>query len=169
MEVETSVALQKVARRYGLTTSELAYADLLCLGWDEKDAWAMAIRMGITWTKTALKESINELSKKDGVKRRIADYKAQLHAIEQTAADELANGSPKDLLDRATNKERKIIELQAKLETCKDQKLWLAINQQILDVTRMKQEEVKTDDNTVHYYLPVSYPTSCKDCLLCKK
>ena len=39
------------------------------------------------------------------------------------------------------------------------------VNDQIINISRMKQNEVKTDDKTIHYYLPVSYPTGCHDCL----
>ena len=33
---------------------------------------------------------------------------------------------------------------------------------------KIKQDEIDTDNNTVMYYLPVSYPTRCSDCLLNK-
>ena len=59
-----------------------------------------------------------------------------------------------------------LITLQATLETLQPASPeWIKINQQIIDVSRMKQDEVKTDDDTIHYFLPVAYPASCQDCL----
>ena len=41
-------------------------------------------------------------------------------------------------------------------------KEWLDTNKMIADITRMKQEEVKTEDNTVHYFIPLT----CHKCSL---
>ena len=43
---------------------------------------------------------------------------------------------------------------------------WIQTKKLIIDVTRMKNEEVKKEDNTVHHYLPIDYPRSCENCLL---
>lgn len=165
MDIEVSTATAKAARTYKLSPEELAFADLLALGWPPEDAWACAIRKGVTWTKAAKKEALMELMENEGVKKRMGVTKgASLKTrTEQKKKDKDLNG--KALLERATNKETKIIELQAKLEATHDTSEWLKINQQIIDVTRMKQEEVKRDDNTIHHFLPVQYPTGCQDCL----
>ena len=44
-------------------------------------------------------------------------------------------------------------------------KEWLDTNKLIVDVTRMKQDEVVNEETTIHYFLPVQYPTGCQDCL----
>lgn len=168
MDIEVTNSTTKTARMYKLAPEELAFADLLALGWEQEDAWAVAIRKGVTWTKKAKKEAIAQLSEHEGVKKRIGDVTGLLAQKRDEATRYDAGGEAKALLERATNKETKIIELQAKLESTRDTSEWLKINQQIIDVTRMKQEEVKRDDDTIHHFLPVQYPTGCQDCLFCK-
>jgi len=29
----------------------------------------------------------------------------------------------------------------------------------------MKQDEVSQDDSTIHFYVPLKYPTGCQDCI----
>ena len=62
------------------------------------------------------------------------------------------------------SKETMLYKLQtAKSLKSKDSKEWIDINEMIIDVTRMKQDDVQTENNTIHHYLPVHYPTGCQD------
>lgn len=162
MDIEVSAARQKICRKYKLNPDELCFAELIAQEWTPDDAWAVAMRIGVTWTKTARKNEIDKLLNKPGV----LDFLRDKEGVPMPNVDTLAPDESESLYKRAINKESKIIELQKKLEDTNDPKMWLAINQQIIDVTRMKQEEVKKDDNTIHYYIPVNYPTSCKNCLV---
>jgi len=168
MELNISSSTRKIARKYELTPEELVYADLVSLGWTKNDAYTAAYRPGITWSAQAIKQEIDNLTKSKQVKQRIKANK--LLSTPVTDIDEVEStkeNSKKGLFERATSKEDKIIELQRMLEENRsDAGTWLKINQQIIDLTRMKQDEVKTEDNTRHYHLPVNYPTSCKNCLL---
>ncbi len=41
---------------------------------------------------------------------------------------------------------------------------WLKIVQTIADITQAKKDEIQTEDNTIHYYLPLT----CSQCSLYK-
>ena len=47
-----------------------------------------------------------------------------------------------------------------------DTKLRAEVLMRLADLERMKDKESEEEDTTIHYYLPVNYPTSHKDCLL---
>lgn len=165
MEVEVTSSTAKTARSYKLEPEELAFADLVATGWEPEDAWAVAIRKGATWNRTARKEAITQLMEKETTQQRIEDTKGILSKAQTERIRAEINADSKALFARATDKTSKIVELQAKLEACKDTGEWLKINQQIIDVTRMKQEETKKDGNTTHFFLPTLYPESCEYCL----
>ena len=157
----------RLARQYKLKPEELAFADLIAAGWDDADAYAVTIRTGATtWTKKALSEEYDRLASLEGVRRRIEDRKQEQDKQKLEQIKSSISADETELLKKATSKERMLITLQATLETLPPASPeWIKINQQIIDVSRMKQDEVKTDDDTIHYFLPVAYPTSCQDCL----
>ena len=43
-------------------------------------------------------------------------------------------------------------------------KEWLEIKKMIADITQAKRDEIQTEDNTIHYYLPLT----CSQCSLYK-
>lgn len=167
MNYELTKDTARLARQYSLKPDELAFADLLAAGWDSHDAYALTIRTGYaTWTKKALADEITRLRNLEGVKKRIDDLTHAYSRQQEDKIREAISAERDNLLKRATSKEDMLVTLMARREALPpDSPDWLKVNQQIIDVSRMKQDEVKTDDNTVHYYLPVNYPTSCRNCL----
>ena len=167
MDVTVSAKISKLARSLNLTPEKMAFADLVTQGWPEEDAYAVAIRTGMaTWNRTAIKSEVAKLLASEAVQQRIAENKEVLrkNQIERVQKDMKENAD--ELLELATNKEKKLIELQTILQDLKPgSSEYNKINDQIINISRMKQNEVKTDDKTIHYYLPVSYPTGCQDCL----
>lgn len=167
MEVTVSAKTSKQARSLGLTPEKMAFADLITQGWPEEDAYAMTVRTGMaTWNRTAIKDEVAKLLASEPVQQRIAANKEVLrkNQVERIQKDMQENAD--ELLELATNKEKKLIELQSLLKNLKPGSTeYNKINDQIINISRMKQNEVKTDDKTIHYYLPVSYPTGCQDCL----
>lgn len=166
MDIDVSSKLNKVARQYKLTPEQLAFADLVTQGWPEEDAWAVAIRKGATWNRTALKAEVAKLLASEPVQQRIAENKKVLQQTEIDKIQQEMKDNADELLEQATNKEKKLIELQTILQNLKPGSTeYNKVNDQIINISRMKQNEVKTDDKTIHYYLPVSYPKGCQDCL----
>lgn len=165
--IQVSKDTEKIAKKFGLTVEQLAFADLLSAGWDSTDAYAVTIRTGsTTWTKKALSDEIKRLEALEGVKTRIEDIKSRASKEYVKNVQDKIKTDRKQLLKRATSKEDTLIECQAVLDSkTPGSPDWIKIKSMIIDVSMMKKEEIKNEDSTVHYYLPVAYPTSCKDCL----
>lgn len=162
MEIDYSKTVNDKARQYKLKPEALAFADLVSLGWDEKDAYFIAFRLGLSWTKKALRDEINKLMVSEGVKNRIADNtRSKREAVNERKSER------RKLLEQATSKEEMLLDLQRALESMQTgSQEWRDTKKMIIDVSRMKSDEVKTGESTIHYYLPVNYPTSCENCLL---
>ena len=166
MDVEVTQKTAKLAKRYKLSPEQMAFADLIAVGWEPEDAWAMAIRKGVTWSRKALKEEISQLSLNPAIRQRIDDTQAVLKKNQIEAVKNTSSKEQQMLIDSAMSKEQMLYDLQSALKG-KDagSSEWLKIKQLIVDVTRMKQDEIKDENVTIHHYLPVDYPVSCEFCL----
>lgn len=156
-----SRAIQQKAKEYGVAEAAyLCYAAMRACGIGINDAWNLTFQnKGITWSKEQLKHEQQKLESLAGVTRFIEEHKLDGKVIQSKDSAEL--------LARATNKESKLIELQTVLETLTPgSNEWLKVNQQIIDVSRMKQDEISTEDNTILHYIPVNYPNRCEECLI---
>lgn len=165
--IEVTSKTSKLARQFKVTPEELGFADLVAVGWEPEDAWACCIRKGATWNRQARKQALEDILAKPTVQDRIETTKSVLR---RTQIDAIRNADDKDrqaLLESATSKEEMLIDLQSALanQTVGSTE-WIQTKKLIVDVTRMKNEEVKKEDNTIHHFLPVDYPRSCENCLL---
>lgn len=154
-----SVAVNKKAKSYGMKAAEyLIYADLRAAGWSQRDAWAVAFQgKGITWTKTELEREMNKLESLGSVQKRIAELQNS-KSNEELSPEELA---------KATSKEQILTDLVLARRRVKNgSKEWGDYTKMIGDFTKIKQDEIQTEDTTIHFYIPANYPTSCADCLL---
>lgn len=161
-EIIFTQSFQRKAKDYGLAKAEyLCYAAMRAAGIGVNDAWNMAFQnTGQTWDKSRLKAEQQKLEGLDGVQQFIADIKKVNEGGEgnDLSADDLA---------KATSKERILSDLlKARALTKPSSKEWIDITAKIADYARIKQDEIKEEDTTIHYFIPVNYPTSCKDCLL---
>lgn len=162
----TKIAFTKGAqilkRKYGVAEPEyLVYADLVACGWDRHDAWFVAFQnTGLTWQKEQLLREMNKLDSLVGVQKRIADIKepGKERRKKNLSAEELA---------RETSKEKILSDLVlAKSKQTPGSKEWNETVKMIADYNKIKQDEIKDDDNTIHYHLPVNYPNRCEECLI---
>lgn len=166
MDITVSPKTSKEAKATKLKPEEMAFADLVAVGWPPEDAWAVAIRQGVTWNKSALKEAIAQLYSQPAVQERITATRNVLSTRQKEAVAKATKSERAQVIDRAMSKENMLFNLQTALDSMNvGSKEWLDTSKMIVDVTRMKQDEVQTDENTIHYHLPVAYPTGCKDCL----
>lgn len=167
MDIEVTSKTSKKARQYKLKPEELGFADLVAVGWEPEDAWNCAIRQGATWNRAARKAAIEELLSKEGVSQRIDETKSVLSMNQIESIKNASEEERKALLDLATSKEEMLMSLQESLgKQVVGSSEWIQTKKLIIDVTRMKNEEVKKEDNTVHHFLPIDYPRSCENCLL---
>jgi len=166
MDLEVSQKTQKICKSLKLTAEELAFADLMAVGWEPTDAFIVAFHKGATWVKAALKKEVEKLMDNENVKNRIDETRSVLSQRQKDAIKNANTKEANNVVEAAMSKETMLYELQtAKSEKPKGSKEWIEINKMIIDVTRMKQEDVQTENTTIHHYLPVRYPTGCNDCL----
>ena len=169
MDITVSPKTSKLARQYRLKPQFLAFADLVAVGWEPEDAWAATVREGVTWTKTARNKAISDLVNSEYVQDRINDVRAVLRKNQVEAVRNATNKEKKDIVSEAMSKENMLYDLQTALTNMSiGSKEWLDTKKMIIDVTRMKQDEVKDDAKTIHHFLPMHYPTGCQDCLFSK-
>jgi len=166
MELEVSQKTEKICKALKLSAEGLAFADLVAVGWEPSDAFIVAFHKGSTWVKRALKEEVQKLLDNEHVKNRIDETRSVLSQRQKDAIKNTTNKEREDVLGAAMSKEQMLYDLQtAKSGMAVGSKEWLDTNKLIVDVTRMKQDEVKDENQTIHYYLPVDYPMSCEYCL----
>ena len=165
MELEVSAKTTKICKNLKMTPEALAFADLCSLGWEPTDAYIVAFRKGATWIKRVLKE-VEKLLKSAPVQDRIAENKNVLSERQKEAVKQTSKKERGSVVDTAMSKEQMLYDLQvAKADLTPGTKEWIDVNKMIIDVTRMKQDEVVGEESTIHHYLPVHYPTGCQDCL----
>lgn len=156
MSILYSQKMRSIANAYNLQPDELAFADLLATGWDKTDAFFTAFPDGETWSKSAIDKTIREISAREGVKRRIKEIRVGKPKTEKP------NVENNNILDEIS-KESMLRDLAKARNGMKfGSKEWLDTNKLIADLARMKQEVVKTEDNTIHYFIPLT----CHKCSL---
>ena len=151
-------ALKKKAPRYYI------YASLRGSGMPMRDCWAIAFQgEGFNWPKDVLEREMNILESQESVQKRIAEVQGRKAKNEN--ADELTQ----EELIKATSKEeilRNLVIAQRKQKFGSPE--WQKTTAMIADYSKIKQDEIDTENNVVHYYIPLSMPRCCEDCIIFK-
>ena len=140
------------------------YASLRGSGMPMRDCWAIAFQgEGFNWEKSFLEGEMNKLEAQESVQKRIAEVqgkKEKNENSEELTAEELA---------KATSKEQILKDLVLAQRKAKyGSPEWLKIVASIADYNKIKQDEIDTENNVCHFYLPVNYPNRCEDCIIFK-
>lgn len=162
-EYTLSAYMYKLKKQYNMADiSYLIYADLRAAGWGKGDAWSVAFQgQGLNWAKAELIREIEKLEALDSVQTRIADVQgSSTPKNDEITAEELAKDTSKEAILR------KLVAAEKKAK--KGSPEWIKIVALEADYNKIKQDEIDVENNTVHFHLPVNYPTSCKNCLLYK-
>lgn len=155
--------VQKKAKKYGMADERyLIYADLRACGWTVDNAWNVAFNgEGATWSNAMLEREKKKLESLESVQKRIEEIMGmRTEDKEELTPEELA---------RATSKEKILTDLVlTQSRQKKGTKEWQETTKMIAEYSRIKQDDIQTEDTTIHYHLPVNYPNRCSDCLLFK-
>lgn len=166
MALEVSKKTNRTAKAAGLEPEDMAFADLIAVGWSAEDAFFVAYRKGMTWMKDILEEQVEIKKTNEYIIRRIDFIRGTISQQKVEASMTFDKSDKTSIVDAAMSKEQMLFDLQTALAGMKaGSKEWLDTKKLIVDVTRMKQDEIQKEDSTIHYFLPVKYPTSCQDCL----
>ena len=153
------------------TPMHKAFCDLLLAGWDKEDAYAFSGLWNPTYSTLMNIQDMNHLLKEDAgvveyieskVKEQEALKKKAKKAVEQVEKQELPE------IDMATelSKEAQLKELlAAKALHPVGSKEWLDIKKMIADISRVKTENLETEEEFVHFYVPIQ----CHNCSLYMK
>ena len=160
-----SVDTYKKAKALGMKDPRYyIYASLRGSGMSIRDSWAIAFQgEGFNWPKETLEREMNILESQESVQTRIAEVQGKKAKNENS--DELTQ----EELIKATSKEeilRNLVIAQRKQKFGSPE--WQKTTAMIADYSKIKKDEIDTENNTVLFYLPVSYPRTCSDCLLFK-
>ena len=140
------------------------YASLRGSGMPMRDCWAIAFQgEGFNWEKSFLEGEMNKLEAQESVQKRIAEVQGKRAKNEN--ADELTQ----EELIKATSKEeilRNLVIAQRKQKFGSPE--WQKTTAMIADYSKIKQDEIDTENTTCHFYLPVDYPSDCQSCLIFK-
>lgn len=138
------------------SVEELMYADLRHVGWDKADAFYAAFHnLYSDYPKRDQMKVMSKLESNAAIKKRIAGLDKDETKISN---EELA---------LETSKEKILSDLILARKTMKvGTKEWIDITAKIADYTKIKQDEIKTDERRILYHLPARYATRCEDCLV---
>ena len=160
-----SVDTYKKAKALGMKDPRYyIYASLRGSGMSIRDSWAIAFQgYGFNWPKDTLEREMNILESQESVQKRIAEVQGKKAKNEN--ADELTQ----EELIKATSKEeilRNLVIAQRKQKFGSPE--WQKTTAMIADYSKIKQDEIDTENNVVHYYIPLSMPRCCEDCIIFK-
>lgn len=130
------------------------YADLRHVGWDKADAFYAAFRhLYSNYPKREQMKVMTRLENDPSIKARIAGNEEKEITLEELAKE--------------TSKEKILSDLVKARRLMKEgTKEWIEITSKIADYTKIKQDEIKTDERRILYHLPARYPNRCEDCLI---
>lgn len=157
--------IARECRELKLTKEELAFADLLAVGWDEQNAWDTAIKKGAAWDRTYLKKEITRLAGSASVQARVEAVRNVLKEAQIEKYSFKAVQATKREVAESISKDNMLMELiDAKKLYTQGSPEWTKIQQMIIDVTNMKKEENRDEQQLVHFYLP--FNSNCNECRL---
>nr|DAV10250.1 MAG TPA: hypothetical protein [Caudoviricetes sp.] len=160
-----SVDTYKKAKALGMKDPRYyIYASLRGSGMPMRDCWAISFQgEGFNWTKDVLEREMNKLESLESVQKRIAEVQGKKAKNEN--ADELTQ----EELIKATSKEeilRNLVIAQRKQKFGSPE--WQKTTAMIADYSKIKQDEIDTENNVIHYFIPLSMPRCCEDCIIFK-
>lgn len=140
------------------------YASLRGSGMSMRDSWAIAFQgYGFNWPKGEFERELNKLESLESVQNKIAEVQGKKAKSENS--DELTQ----EELIKATSKEeilRNLVIAQRKQKFGSTE--WQKTTAMIADYSKIKQDEIDTENNVIHYYIPLSMPRCCEDCVIFK-
>lgn len=145
-------------KKYKLKPEEKAFADLIMADWREFDAYLI---VGLANPLLTDEANVAEMTKLKSSKA-VTSYIAAKKFIDNSMSPTTSTFTPKvDMSDEeianATSKQEQIKQLLiAKKDLVPGTKEWLDITKLIAEITQAKKDEMIGEDDTIHYYIPIS-------------
>lgn len=156
-------------KRYQITIQERAMADMIMMGWDPTEAFIATGQYKPTLTDEWNKEQIDKIigdpniltymqSKQKAI--RLGRFKKIPTSCDKDEKEETED----DFTGKFRDKDEVLNALAATVKDLKGKER-ADVLMKIADLQQMKKEENIEEDNTIHFYLPIS----CKSCSLYMK
>lgn len=163
-----SRVLSRECKKLNLSVQEKAFADLMALGWRDTDAFVLSGIYNPVYSADVNMKELNRYVMDDtAFKGYLAAQMRKTGRLDKKANKEKKAADEIEISDEdisyELSKESQLRELiAAKKNSVKGSKEWLDIKKMIADITQVKKDEIKDEDTTVHFYLPLS----CHNCSL---
>lgn len=142
--------IKTLARKLKISVEELAFADLVSVGWEPKQAYLTALRRGAAWKKGQLEFAASDLLATPAVQTRVNDVRESMR--EKDGSVRMWQSTVEKEISKETTL-KKLISTQRLYDPGSPE--WLKIQQMIIDVTNMKKQETEDEQQSlVHFYLP---------------
>lgn len=164
-------ALLKECKKYKLRTPmHKVFCELVLAGWEKEDAYAFSGLWNPTYSTLMNIQDMNHLLKEDVgvvnyIDMRVKEQEALKKKAKRAAAEEEKVKTEIAEIDMTTelSKEMQLKELLvAKQKFAVGSKEWLDVKKMIAEITRVKQDEMKDEEDVVHFYVPIQ----CHNCSL---
>jgi hypothetical protein len=152
------------------TPMHKVFCDLIVAGWDTDDAYAFSGLWNNTYSVLMNQQDAHRLIKDDQniidyIDSRIKEIKAEKKKAKKSE-EEAALAAQAEIeidMNAELSKEAQLKELLiAKAKHPVGSKEWLDVKKMIAEITRVKQDEIKDEDDLVHFYVPIQ----CHNCSL---
>ena len=168
-KITFSKGLGSECRKTGSSIKEKAFADLLALGWKDKDAYLISGLYNPVYNLEINKKNMNTLLSDDkdfmdyltSASRKIKRRQKESEKEDDISVDGISEEDIASELSKE-NQLRKLIAARKKYDGKEGCKEWIDLTKMIADITQIKKDEIKEEDTTVHFYLPLS----CNNCSL---
>lgn len=168
-QISFSRGLSGECKRSRISFKEKAFADLIAMGWKDKDAYLISGLYNPVYSSKVNEKEMNKLLMEEerfmtyltSISRKIQRMQK---AVEKEADFPVDKVSDEDIASELSkeNQLRKLIAARKKYDGKEGCKEWIDLTKMIADITQIKKDEIKEEDNTVHFYLPLS----CNNCSL---
>ena len=170
-----SIKLANEIKRIHLTVREKAFADLLAMGWKDKDAWQVLGLYDANLLEAENWKRMKKLMQDNSFFLRyqptpavLQDPNALIKATkkkekkkENNDEDDISDEDMSELL----SKDRQLKDLLKKLKKGNlDDNTEIKVRQMIADLTNAKKEKTQAEVELVHYFLPAQ--SKCRTCSL---
>lgn len=164
-----STSLLKECKRMKLPTPmHKAFCDLILAGWDKEDAYGFSGLWNPTYSTLMNIQDMNRLlTDNKGVIGYIDAKVKESETLKKKAKKESIEAEkqllPEIDMTSELSKDTQLKELLvAKQRHPVGSKEWLDIKKLIADISRVKQDEIKEEEDIVHFYVPIQ----CHQCNL---
>lgn len=166
----TAALLRECKKLKLRTPMHKVFCDLVLAGWDKEDAYAFSGLWNPTYSNLMNIQDMNRLLSDDKgvveyIDTKVKETETLKKKAKKAAAEEEKDRTAINDLDMTAelSKDAQLKELLiAKQKHPVGSKEWLDIKKMIADITRVKQDEIKEEDDVVHFYVPIQ----CHNCSL---